>query len=370
MSQGIFALGAIVGPAIGPTIGGWLTDNYSWNWIFFINVLPGAFAGTVLLMRLKNPVNPRPIPVDGIGLVLLMLGLGCLQYILDEGQRNDWFSDDRITACAVISALGLIGFVVWELWGTKRPIVDLRVLMRYRQIGAGASLAFVIGGAIFGAIVVFPQYVQGILGFTATASGELIFYRAAFIAVGAPLAVRLATSGRVDVRWLLFTGFVIVGVTQFWFAAITTSGNDFDSFILPNMISGIGFSLLYIPLSIAILTGLPPDVIPKAASFQSLFQQLGGSISTAGIVTLLARRDAFHQTTLAAFAQPGYAPFAQFLNQHGSLARFYQQVVIQADTMGFADAQWVIGVLALVLIPMILVLPNSRKAAAANVSFE
>jgi DHA2 family multidrug resistance protein len=360
LSQGLFSIGAIVGPAVGPTMGGWLTDNVSWNWVFFINVVPGIFAGIVMLTSLKNPNDPRHLPLDVAGLGLLIVGLGSLQYVLGEGQRNDWFSDPVILSFGIASALGLLAFVGWELFGTNNPVVDLRVL-RYPQVAAGATLAFAVGATLYGGIVIFPQFVQSVLGFTATLSGELIFVRAAFIAVGAPLAVRLATGGKVDTRYMLLAGFTMVGISQFWFAQITTSGNDFESLVAPNILSGLGLSLLFIPISIAMLNGLNPQTIPKAAAFQSLSQQLGGSISTAALVTLLSRRDAFHQDNLAQFIQPAYAPVARFLGEHGSLGQLYGDVVREASVMSFADCQFVLGVLAIALLPLVFIMPGRRK---------
>jgi DHA2 family multidrug resistance protein len=371
MSQGIFALGAIVGPAVGPTLGGWLSDNLSWNWVFFINVVPGVFAGIVIATQLKNPADPRSAPLDIVGLLLLIVGLGSLQYILGEGQRNDWFTDPVITGFAIASAAALLAFSLWEIFGTDRPVVDLRVL-RYPQIAAGSALGFSVGATLYGAIVIFPQYVQSTLGFTATLSGELIFVRAAFIALGAPIAVRLSTGGKVDPRLVLVFGFSMVGIAQFWFARITTSGNDFNSFIWPNIISGIGLSMLFIPISIAMLNNLAPPVIPKAAAFLSLFQQLGGSISTAALVTLLARRGAFHQDALSQYIQPAYGPVARFLQQHGSIGQLYGDVVREATVMSFADCQFALGVVAIVLLPLVFVLPKKKPGATgpAHISLE
>jgi DHA2 family multidrug resistance protein len=370
LSQGIFSIGAIVGPAVGPTLGGWLTDNVSWNWVFFINVVPGIFAGTVILMRLKNPTDPRRIPLDNVGLALLIVGLGSLQYVLGEGQQNDWFNDSTILTVGIVSAVALIAFIFWELFAVKNPVVDLRVL-RFPQVAAGATLAFCIGSVLYGGIVIFPQYTQGVLGFTAMLSGEMIFVRAAFIAIGAPLAVRLATSGRVDTRILLLIGFTLVGISQFWFAQVTTSTTEFSTMVWPNIVNGIGLSLLFIPISIAMLNGLNPQTIPKAAAFQSLSTQLGGSISTAILVTILARRSAFHQDALAQFIRPAYQPVAGFLNAHGSLGQLYGDVLREASVMSFADCQFVLGVLAIALLPLVFVLPKKRAAAGpVHISME
>jgi len=369
-SQAVFALGAIVGPSVGPTVGGWLTDNFSWNWVFFINIVPGVFAAIVVLTMMRNPSDPKPIPIDALGLALLATGLGSLQYILDEGQRNDWFSDPVIRLFGFTTVLGIAAFICWELWGTKRPIVDLRAF-KYRAIAAGSALGFAIGSVLFGATVILPQYVQGILGFTATLSGELIFVRAAFIALLTPFIARLAGSGRIDTRILLVTGFILIGASQIWLGYITTSQNDFNSLLGPAIMAGVGLGLLFVPLSIAVLSALPPEAIPKATAFQALSLQLGGSFSTAALITLLARRNAFHQSVLADSATPDNIAL-KILIEHthsttAAVGNLYQHILTQAGVMAYADAQWALGALTFFLLPLVFVLPKRRKGAAAPV---
>jgi DHA2 family multidrug resistance protein len=367
-SQAVFALGAIVGPSVGPTVGGWLTDNYSWNWVFFINLVPGIFASIVVLTMMRNPSDPKPIPIDAIGLGLLATGLGSLQYLLDEGQRNDWFSDPVIRLFGVTTVAGIAGFIWWELYGTKRPLVDLRAF-KYRAIAAGSALGFAIGSVLFGATVILPQYVQGVLGFTATLSGELIFVRAAFIAALTPFIARLAGSGRIDTRILLVTGFTLIGSSQIWLGYITTSQNDFNSLLGPAIMAGVGLGLMFVPLSIAVLSAIPPEVVPKATSFQALSLQLGGSFSTAALVTLLSRRNAFHQAVIAQTATPDNSAL-QTLIQHthsasAALGNLYGLILQQSTVMAYADAQWALGALTFFLLPLVFVLPRRRKGAAA-----
>jgi DHA2 family multidrug resistance protein len=367
-SQAVFALGAIVGPSVGPTVGGWLTDNFSWNWVFFINLVPGIFAAVVVLTMMRNPSDPKRVPVDAIGLGLLAMGLGSLQYILDEGQRNDWFADPVIRLFGVSTVVGIVAFVCWSLWGTKRPIVDLRAF-KYRAIAAGSALGFAIGSVLFGATVILPQYVQGVLGFTATLSGELIFVRAAFIALLTPFIARLAGSGRIDTRILLVTGFSLIGASQIWLGYITTSQNDFGTLLGPAIMAGIGLAMLFVPINIAVLSAIPPEVVPKAAAFQSLSLQLGGSFSTAALITLLARRSAFHQSVLAQSATPDNGALQILVQQTHSassaLGAVYGQILTQATVMAYADAQWALGALTFVLVPLVFVMPRRRKGAAA-----
>jgi DHA2 family multidrug resistance protein len=365
-SQAVFALGAIVGPSVGPTVGGWLTDNYSWNWVFYINLVPGIFATIVILTMMRNPTDPKPIPVDGIGLGLLAMGLGSLQYILDEGQRNDWFDDPIVRLFGFTTVLGIGAFVWWELYGTKRPIVDLRAY-KYRAIAAGSVMGFAIGAVLFGAAVILPQYVQADLGFTATLAGLLVFVRSIFIALLTVFIVRVVGAGKIDIKILLVTGFALIGVSQIWLGYITTSLNDFNSLLGPAIMAGIGLGLLFVPLSIAVLSAIPPEMVPKATSFQALSLQLGGSFSTAALITILARRFAFHQSVLAEAATPDNLALQNLIQTtHSTTAavgNLYQQILVQASVMAYADCQWALGALTFVLLPLVFVLPKRKKDA-------
>ncbi|MBV9439433.1 MAG: DHA2 family efflux MFS transporter permease subunit [Candidatus Eremiobacteraeota bacterium] len=371
-SQAVFSLGAIVGPSVGPTLGGWLTDNVSWNYVFFINVVPGAFAALVILLMMRNPTDPRPIPIDAIGLALLATGVGSLQYVLDEGQRNDWFTDPIIRLFTFTAVAGVVSFIVWELRGTDHPIVDLHAL-RYRAIAAGSILGFAIGSVLFGAIVILPQFTQNVLGFTATLSGELIFVRAMFIALLTPFIARLAASGRIDTRVLLVVGFTLIGTSQIWLGYRTTTVSDFGTLVPPAVLGGIGLALLFTPISIAVLAAVPPAVVPKATAFQSLSLQLGGSFSTAALVTLLARRAAFHQTALAqgaTLANPAIQHVAAATHKTvtQTIVDLYQQIVAQATTMAYADCQFALGALTFFLLPLVFVLPRRKKDTPALTS--
>jgi DHA2 family multidrug resistance protein len=290
----------------------------------------------------------------------LALGLGSLQYILDEGQRNDWFTDPVITTFGVLSVCGLGAFIGWELFGARRPIVDLRAF-KYRAIASGSALSFAIGAVLFGAIVILPQYLQGVLGFTATLSGEVIFVRAIFIALFTPFIARFAGGGRVDTRLFLVVGFACVGAGQLWLGYVTTSNSDFNSMLGPAILGGLGLSMLFVPISIAVLSGVPAEVAPKATAFQSLSLQLGGSFSTAALITLLARRAAFHQEVLVGHATAASVPLQKLLAQPGALGQLYRQIVVQATTLSYADCQFALGALTFLLMPLILLMPRRRS---------
>jgi len=360
LSQGIFALGAIVGPTVGPTLGGLLTDNFSWNYVFLINIVPGTIAGITILAMMKNPTAPRRLPLDALGLVLLAAGLGSLQFVLDEGQRRDWFNDDLILALACTAAAAIATFVCWELFGARSPIVDLKAF-RYRGVMAGSVLAIVTGASLFGTIVVLPQYVQSILNFTATLSGELILLRAIVTGVLTMAIVRLVGSGRIDSRILLAAGFALVAASNLWLASVSTSTTPFWSLAEPLMLAGAGLALVFIPLSIAVLSSVPGEVAPKATAFVNLFLQLGGSISTAALVTLLSHREAFHQTILAAGVTL-HSSLVRDVVAHHQLNVLYHALVQQANTMAFADASYLVGFAGFFCIPLVFLLERRKRA--------
>ena len=359
VSQALFAMGAIVGPSVGPVVGGWLTDNFAWNWCFFINIVPGLLAGTIILMRLRNPNEPSRIPIDGVGLALLILGIGSLQYVLGQGERSDWFDSPVITAFTVTAFLGIAAFVAWELRWAKTPIVDLQVL-RYRSVWAGSLLALTIGASLFGAIVVVPQYSQSILGFTATLSGQLIFIRAIVIAAVTLPVAGLVGRGRVDARVMLGVGFVLVSISNYLQAIVTTPVSDFWTFLIPQLIGGAGLGMLFVPIGIAVLSSVPQMVAPKAVAFTSLCIQLGGSVSTAILVTLLDRRTAVYLSEMAGNATLNHPAVAQWFAHHLPVAGLYSIILRQATTLAFADASMFLAIASVALAPLVFVMQKPQ----------
>ncbi|GAC1401525.1 MAG: MDR family MFS transporter [Vulcanimicrobiaceae bacterium] len=362
-SQVLVAIGAIVGPSVGPTLGGILTDNFSWNWVFYINIVPGLVAATLVTLFLRNPAPPQKLPVDVVGLALLAIGLGSLQFTLNEGERNDWLTSPLIAGFATLAAVALVTFVCWELFGAIRPIVDLRILAR-PTVWAGCLLAMALGFSLYGGIVLAPQFNQSILGFTATLSGESILIRALAILIFTPLT--LVFINRLKVRpWLLLAvGFTLVAIANAIQAAVTTAQSDFWTFAVPLALGGVGFAQLLAPLSVAVLSSVRGPDTPKASSLLALSQQLGGSIATAVLVTLVARRTAFHQTILAGHATL-HDPALSSLTSAPSaplLGRLYYLIVQQATTLAFADASWMLAGITVLLGPLVLLLRRRPQA--------
>jgi DHA2 family multidrug resistance protein len=363
----VFSMGVIVGPTIGPTLGGIITDQLSWRWAFFINVVPGLIAAAIVLLMLKNPERPRKLQIDYVGLGLLAVGIGSLQYVLDQGQQKDWFDDSSIVTCAWLAGIGLISFVVWELT-QRQPVVNLGVL-RYRSVAAGSILGMVLGVSLYGSVLILPQYVQGSLGFTATLSGELLVFRAGAILLFTPLAAILASRGTIDPRFQVAAGFVLIGISNFMLAGVTTTGSDFWTFFWSLALSGIGLAQIFVPLTITVLGGVEQRDIPGAAAFFNLSRQIGGSIAIAALVTVLARENAIHHTELGSLIALSRTPVAAYVQQNGgasshTLANLNLLVTQQAAVLAYADTARVVGLISLCLAPIALILRRPKQAMA------
>lgn len=364
-SQALISLGAIVGPSIGPTLGGILTDAFSWNWIFYINVVPGILAAIAIASKLRNPhYHRKAYGFDGVGLALLAAGLGSLQYVLDEGERSDWLADPLILTLSIVAVAGLASFALWEIYGTKNPIVDLRIL-KNRTVAAGTGLALTIGFSLFGGVILSPQFQQQLLNFTATLSGESILLRALAIALFTPITLIALNKFHIAPRVLLAIGFIIVAAANAMQARVTTTDSTFWTFGWPLVIGGAGFGMLFLPLSVAVLGSVRGADTQKATSLISLCQQLGGSVSTAMLVTLLDRRNALHQSNLAGELTLRNPAVQAAMQHHAPLGTIYRIVMQQSATMAFADAFAFLALVTLLLTPLVFFLRAQRATASA-----
>jgi MFS transporter, DHA2 family, multidrug resistance protein len=359
LSQGIFAIGAVMGPALGPPLGGFLVDHASWNWAFEINLVPGTIAVVLLFLLLRDPDGKRNGPVDAVGLGLLAVTLASMQYVLTEGERHDWLSDPNIAFAAAVCAVGLAGFAWWELFATKTPVVDLRILAN-RSVAAGTILSMVIGIAALGSSYTLPQLTQGPLGFSPSLSGMLFLVRAVPIMLATLPLVFLAS--KIDTRVLVGFGFFVVGISSGLLGAATTSDSSFGTFVVPLILSGIGIVTLYIPLSISVLGATTPEQGPKASAFLNLALQLGGSAGIAALTVFVDQREAFHSTILAG------AETLRTLNERGlgaapaQLAQLTHVVDTQSTVLSYADAAYLTAILGVLCIPLVLLLRRPRAA--------
>jgi MFS transporter, DHA2 family, multidrug resistance protein len=357
-SQGLFTIGAVMGPALGPPLGGILVDNWSWNWCFDINIVPGIFAATVVLLLLRDPQRPRKMPVDFAGVTLLALAVGSMQYVLTEGEQHYWLADPLNLFMTIVCVAGTVSFVIYELRFTRSPIVDLRIL-KNRSIWTGTLLALALGIATFGSTYVIPQFTQGSLGFTPTLSGFLFIFRALPVLLFTPLIVALVA--RIDPRVLVGVGFALTGSAMLLLASLTTLETSFWTFALPLALTGVAAALLFIPLNVAVLGATTSQDGPKAGAFVNLAMQLGGSWSVALLDALIDRRDQFHSSVLGGQLSIANPAVQSFLQSH-SLAQLARIVQGQSTILSYADASYAIAAATLVCIPLIFLMRKRQVA--------
>jgi MFS transporter, DHA2 family, multidrug resistance protein len=381
--QAVFLLGIIVAPTLGPTLGGWITDNYTWNWCFFINV-PIAIAATFLVTTfLKDPPGQkrRTGAVDWLGISLLTVGLGSLQYVLEEGNQDDWFSDALILRLAIVAGACLITMVWWELSSrNKHPVVNFRVL-KNRELAASIFLFVALGFGLYGGVFIFPLFTQTILHFTPTETGLALLPGGIATAVTALICGRLLTGARplVDPRVLIALGVAIFIGAMWDLGHLTTAAGEPDV-RLALIIRGAGLGFLFTPINNVAYASLKPSEAQQASGLINLARQLGGSFGIAILATYLTVHNQVHRVDLltnfyagqrlveeriqaltANLIAHGYGPDAA---HRGALALLDQQVSRQAAMLSYNDAWMLLLISFLAVAPAILMLRRHRSSAA------
>jgi len=374
MGMAIFGVGVVFAPIIGPTLGGWLTDNYSWRWIFYINIPISILSLVMAKIYVVDPPYLRrgAVKMDYIGLGLLALGIGALQIVLDNGQRHDWFQTTWITQLALLSLVSLIAVVIWELY-TEHPVVDLRIL-RVPNFGTGTLLMFMLGVALYSSGVLQPQFVQTLLGYTAMLSGLVMSPGGVGTLIFMPIVGQLV--GRWDARIMIMFGFALAAVSLFMMSRFTLQISFWQA-ANPRIVLGIGLAFLFVPLSTVAFAFLSPERIGNATGLFNLMRNIGGSVGIAAAETILAKRAQFHQARLVENISPYSQSYmdwqqstiaklmaagqSQMAAQAKAVGIAYQTVIKQATLMSFVDAFWLAGVLMVALIPVALILRRPAR---------
>jgi DHA2 family multidrug resistance protein len=319
---------------------------------------------------LRNPAEGQYRRLDWIGLILMCIGLGSMQFVLENGQQYDWFDDARIRWFTFFSIGGLAAFVWWTLRSTS-PVVDLRVL-RLRQVAAGSILGAVLGVSLYGSIIILPQYLINSLGFTATLSGATVMIRAGAVLFFTPITAILTQRGLVDPRLQAAIGFLLLSLSNWMLGSITTPLSDFHSLVLPLVISGIGLAQIFVPLSVAVIGSVPDKEVPSTAAFFNLSRQIGGSVAAAILITLLVRGFTVHQTELASSQTLGHPPTERYVlaqggtQNRGAMQRLAVLVESQSAVESYADTSRWVAVITLGLAPLVLLLRRPRIGVALS----
>ncbi|BDV00324.1 EmrB/QacA family drug resistance transporter [Thermodesulfomicrobium sp. WS] len=344
LAMAVFAMGAVLGPILGPLLGGYITDHASWHWIFFINVPIGVIAVLMIQTFVEDPpyLERRQAGeiVDTVGLTLLVVGLGCLQVLLDKGQQEDWFASPAMTTLAVVAAVCLTALVFWEL-RHPNPVVDLRIFAD-RNFATGNVVMFFGFFAFFGAIVLLPMYLQHLMGYTSWLAGVVLGPSGAIMLLILPAVGRLTQ--KIDARLILCFGLVVSGLSLLYMSRFTLE-IDIGTAMMSRNIQAIGIACFFVPLSYLTMAFVPNERMSNASALFNLLRNLGGSFGTAFVTTMLARRAQFHQARLVEHTTPYDLPFAEAVDRlqtllgsaDQALGTLYQATLRQAAFMAYMD---------------------------------
>ncbi|OUJ73338.1 DHA2 family efflux MFS transporter permease subunit [Hymenobacter crusticola] len=388
LGQALFGMGVIIGPTIGPTLGGFIVDNYDWPWIFYVNVPVGILASifTALFIRdpdrIKNAI-PRPfLEIDWAGVFLLILGVGSLQLVLEQGEREDWFEEPYIVWFTILTFVGMVGFI-WRELTAKQPIVDLRVLSKSRNLAIGAFLSFILGFGLFASVFVFPIFCQRILGFSAEQTGYLLLPGALLSGFMMPVVGKMIQSG-VSQKFMLPVGFTVFFIFSYWMSTQITPLAGQSDFFWPLMLRGFGLSLLFLPITTMSLSGISGKDAGQAAGLTGMIRQLGGSFGVALVGTYLERATMHNRVALlpnislySTETQQRLQGFiANFMAQGSDLVKAQQQayaalegtLMKQTAIITYAQIFLMIGGFFLLCLPLVLLIKRAKPGEKVDLN--
>jgi DHA2 family multidrug resistance protein len=373
IAMAIFGVGVTFGPIIGPVLGGWITDNLTWHWVFFINIPIGIISVIMALFFIVDPHYMKAVrmKIDYWGLVLLGLGVGCLQIFLDRGERYDWFSSNMILAMAVISVFSLTLFVAVERFA-ERPIIDLSVFRDYTYSLGNVAMFFFMAN-LFGTIVLLPIFLQTLMGYTSTLAGLVLAPGGFATLIAMPIVGRLLH--KYNPKFFVIPGILITAYSTYLMSGFNM-GVDFPTVLWPRFIMGFGMGMLFIPLTTLTISGIRKENMANATAIFNLIRNIGGSIGIAMVSTMVNRRSQFHQMRLVDNLTP-YDPVYSLRSQQGAgllqqsgvdpytahqggLGLMYQNMIRQASMISFDDVFFLLTLMALVLIPLVLFMKTGR----------
>jgi DHA2 family multidrug resistance protein len=382
----LYSMAIVTAPAIGPPLGGWITDSFSWRWIFFINI-PIGIVSLVLTSRIVSdpPEFKRQVEaaraegklkIDYAGILLIAVGFACLEVVLDRGERLDWFESNFIVSFLVIGIATLVFAVFWEVRHPD-PVVEI-ALLKERNFAIANAYYFLFGFVLFGSTVLIPQMLQSLYGYTATDAGLVLGPGAMVIVILAPLVVRLVN--RIPVARLLALGWFVLGLAMWYFASFNLATN-YAREAWARALQGLGLAFLFVPASQLAYSYLPREKNNKASSLTNLFRNQGGSFGIAFVTTMLARRAQYHQSVLVTHVR-NFNPtlsanlegIAHRFVEHGysksdasvrALARVYAMVQQQASILAFLDCFWILGLVALLGVPLAIFIRTFRQGGSA-----
>jgi DHA2 family multidrug resistance protein len=370
MAFAVYGMAVVLAPAIGPTLGGFITDHYNWRWVFFINVPVGIASLFLSNHFVTDPphlklMRERSGGIDYIGLSLIALGLGTLEVVLDKGQEDDWFHTPFIVWFSIIAAVSLISFIVWE-WNHDHPVVDVR-MFKSRNFASSNLMMLVLGIALFGTTVLLPQYTQVLMGYTAEQAGMALSPGGFVVILLLPFVGTLVS--KVDPRYLIAVGFSVLSASMFYMTTHLYQGIDFKTAVLLRVYQSVGIAFLFVPINALVYTGVPLEKNNAVSGIVNLSRNMGGDVGIAFVTTFIARRAQKHQMDLSAHTNHYSAPFEARLNAlstaiqhagasagdalHRATAALYGQLVQQAMTLAYIDVLKVLAIGTALMVPLL-----------------
>src|SRR5580704_5057206 len=379
----LYGITIVCAPTIGPTFGGWITDNYSWRWIFYINVPVGILAVLLVYHLLQDPPSLSREKkgagrFDYIGFALLAIGVGALQVVLDKGQEDDWFGSHFITTLIVIAVVGLVSLVIWE-WFHKDPIVDVRLFKNFNV--ATTNLMFLmLGAALFSSTVLMPQLLQTLMGYTAQKAGNVLSAGALVVLVVLPLVGKLTT--RFQARYIIAFGWLGLAIAMYISSKQVDLLMSFRSATFLRVWQYIPVAFLFVPLTLAGYVGLAPEKTNAAAGLMNFFRNMGQSVGTSAVTTLIARRSQYHQSVLAEYTASGRfhrsitalavrltrSGLSAHVAQQEALGRLYAVVQAQAAVLSYIDVYWLLAMGSVIMFVASFLLKRNEPGKSAKVS--
>jgi DHA2 family multidrug resistance protein len=362
----LYGITAIMAPTIGPTLGGWITFNYSWRWIFFINLPVGLATWLLVRKFVEDPpylqrLKKGGVKLDYVGIALLTVGVGALQILLDKGQEDDWFGSRFITTLIIISTVCLLSLVVWE-WFAKTPIIDVRMFKSFNFAGSSVMM-FMLGILLFSSLVLMPQFLQTLLGYTSELAGLALSAGGLVLLLEMPIVGQLTT--KIQARRLIAFGWLSLSIGMFYSTRRIDLLMSFSAATWLRIIQVIGLGFLFVPITLVAYVGIVPEKNNSVAGIVNFMRNMGSSVGTSLVTTLVARRSQLHQLRLVEKARvdnPNFANSAQGLTQHfissglgrhealaTAYAQIYQAVQAQAATLAYIDTFMVLGVAAAIM---------------------
>jgi len=385
MAFALYGITAVFAPTVGPTLGGWITFNYSWRWIFLINLPVGLLTLALVFRLIEDPpylsrLKAAGVKLDYIGIGLLALGVGALQVILDRGEEDDWFGSHIILTLAIVSAVCLISLVIWE-WFNKHPIIEVRLFKNFNYLSSNLMM-FNFGILLFSSLVMMPLYLQTLLGYTAELAGFVLSGGGLVVVLAMPVVGQLTT--KVQVRYIIAFGWLALAIAMYYSTQRIDLTISFVSAAWLRVAQVVGIGFLFVPITLAAYIGMPAEKSNAVAGMVNFMRNMGSSVGTSIVTTLIDRRSEYHQSVLVSHTTPGSQSFQNLVDGakqlyihsgmsppdalHKAYASIYRMVLAQAATLAYIDTFMVLAVISAIMFVLSFVLKKNDPGGGGEMA--